>query len=182
MHVIWTNSLDSMVIAGMKATIILLKTALEEIVPRLHVPHHQIKIGVWWYDRIHGQYVTRRQVNYCWIIWQWGCRLCWDKVLRKSRLIVGGGDKLKVYKWIDFSSRRYGGDVKKVGYVLPDLLSFLWSTAHPIWHASFSNRSMIHCSGSTGNYTLWPSRFSHSQMLLQSCYPYFGACLRTDSK
>jgi hypothetical protein len=46
MHVIWTNSLDSMVIAGMKATVILLKTALEETVPRLHVPHHQIKIGV----------------------------------------------------------------------------------------------------------------------------------------
>ena len=99
------------------------------------------------------------------------------EILCRSGLIVGRGDKLKVHKGIDFSSRQHGGDVKKMGYILPDLLSFSWSAVLPIWHASFSNSSMFHCSGSTGDHTLCPLWSSHRQIPLQSCYPYFGTCL-----
>jgi hypothetical protein len=104
-----------MVIASMKATVILLKTVLEEMVLRLHVPHHQIEIRVRRYNGIHGHYVTGHQIDSCQLVRQQGHGSHWDKVLHRSRIIVGGGDKLKVYKGIDFSSRQHGGDVKRNG-------------------------------------------------------------------
>ena len=99
----------------MKTTIISFEITLEETVPSLHVSYRLIEAGVRQHGRIRARYVTGRQINSCRLVRQRGSRSRWDKVLRRSRFIIGGGDKLKVYKQIDFSNRWHGGDVKRNG-------------------------------------------------------------------
>ena len=71
-----------------------------------------------------------------------------------------------------------------MGYVFLGLISFCDPLRTQIWHASFSIRSTFHCFGSTGDYTLCPSRFSHSQitcilpMSHHFVYVYLCACDR----
>ena len=114
-HVIRANGLDRVIIAGMKTTVISFEITLEETVSSLHVSYRLIEAGVRRHDRIRGRYMTGRQINSCRLVRQRGSGSHWDKVLCRSRIVTGGGDKLEVYKRIDFSNRRHGGDVKRNG-------------------------------------------------------------------
>ncbi|KIM84417.1 hypothetical protein PILCRDRAFT_6646 [Piloderma croceum F 1598] len=130
-HIEWTNGLDGVVITSVEATIVLLKTALEETVPRLHVPQR---------DPASSQQLPIRPAT--------GLQVALGQDLGEGRLIIGRSDQLEVYKGINFSSRRHGGDVK-VGpafhcsgstgdthYVHPDFFTRSNASALMSWYTS----------------------------------------------